>query len=112
MNPTAASIVNRLPRPAARWSRLFSLGALVGALGGLAAAGLGWGLHLGSGLLVGRFTYLGGPDVLRFHWGVLLLPAAGGLASGLVVYLLCPRAIGHGTDVLTRAFHRRLGMRN
>ncbi len=101
--------MNWFPKPAARWSRLFSLGALVGLLGGVAAAGLEWGLEHGSELLVGRFTYLGGADVLQFRWGVLLLPAAGGLASGLVVRWLCPRAIGHGTDVLTRAFHRRLG---
>ena len=81
----------------------------MGMAGGLAAAALHWGLANGSELLVGRFTHLGGAAVRSFHWGVLLLPAVGGLASGLVVRWLCPRALGHGTDVLTRAFHRNLG---
>jgi CIC family chloride channel protein len=88
---------------------MFALAALVGIGGGAAAAGLEWGLHHGSELLVGRFTYLGGPGTFHFEWGVLLLPAAGGLLSGLVVLCLCPGAKGHGTDVVTRAFHRNLG---
>jgi CIC family chloride channel protein len=46
---------------------------------------------------------------LTFKWEVLLLPALGGLASGVVVYLLCPAATGHGTDVLVKAFHRNMG---
>ena len=99
----------RLPTPAARWARLFALAAAVGVCAGLAIAGLEWGLHHGSELLAGRFTHLGGPQVLRFHWGVLLLPVLGGLASGLAVRALCPRALGHGTDMLTRAFHRDMG---
>ena len=99
----------RLPKPAARWSRLFALGALVGISGGLMAAGIEWGLHHASALLVGRYTHLGQADVLRFDWGILLLPALGGLVSGVAVRLLCPEAVGHGTDVLTRAFHQDLG---
>jgi CIC family chloride channel protein len=107
MNPK--SLFTRVPKPAARWTRLFVIGALVGALGGLAAAGLDWGLHHGAKLLIGRFSHVSGPGVLHFHWGILLLPAAAGLASGLLVRLLCPEAVGHGTDVLTRAFHKGLG---
>ncbi len=99
----------RLPMPAARWGRLFAFSALVGACAGLAAAGLEWGLHHGSELLAGRFTHLGGSDVLQFRWGVLLLPAMGGLASGLAIHFLCRGATGHGTDLLTRAFHRDMG---
>ncbi|HKQ48140.1 MAG TPA: chloride channel protein [Phycisphaerae bacterium] len=104
------SILHRLPKPAARWSRLFGLGILVGVLGGLAAAGLEWALHHGTALLVGRFAHLGSPEVLRFEWGVLLLPALGGLLSGLLIRWLCPLdAKGHGTDVFIRAFHRGMG---
>jgi len=99
----------RLPKPAARWARLFPLGALVGIVGGLAAAGVEWGLHHGTHLLVGRIAHLGSADALRFHWGVLLLPALGGLISGLLVYFLSPTPTGHGTDTLTRAFHHNLG---
>ena len=86
----------RLPKPAAHWSRLFALGALVGVLGGGATAALKWGLHGGSELLAGRFTHLGAAGVMNFEWGVLLLPALGGLGSGVLVWLLCPRAVGHG----------------
>ncbi|MFH1417573.1 MAG: chloride channel protein [Planctomycetota bacterium] len=92
-----------------RWARFLVIGAMAGVMGGLAAAAFEWGLTIGSGLLVGRFTGLGGRDVCQFHWGVLLLPALGGLASGIAVRLLCPEAIGHGTDVLVRAFHRNMG---
>ncbi len=94
---------------AARWSRLFVLGVIVGVMAGLAAFGLHWGLEHGSEKLIGRITHLGGPELMKFNWGVLLLPALGGLLSGLAVHFLCPGALGHGTDALTRAFHRDLG---
>ncbi len=103
------SIPSRFTRPATRWARMFSMAGLVGVAGGVAAALMEWGLHHGSDLLVGRFTHLGGADVLHFHWGVLLLPAAGGLISGLLVWWICRGETGHGTDVVVRAFHRQLG---
>lgn len=98
-----------MPRSFARWGRLLGVAALVGVCVGLAAAGLEEGLVFGSGLLVGRFTHLGETHVFNFRWGLLLLPAAGGLASGLLLHWLCPRATGHGTDLLVRAFHRQGG---
>jgi len=104
-----AGALSRLPQPAARWTRRFVVAALVGAGAGAAAAGTEWALHHGSDLLTGRFTHLGGAGVMEFRWGVLLLPAAGGLVSGLVVYLICRLATGHGTDLLTRAFHHQMG---
>ena len=42
-------------------------------------------------------------------WLFLVLPALGGLASGLLVYLIAPEAEGHGTDAMIEAFHRRGG---
>ena len=99
----------RLQRPAARWSWLVSLAALAGLAGGLAAAGLEWGLHHGTELLVGRITHLGGDQTMQFHWAVLLLPAAGGLASGLIVLVLCRGSRMQGTDTLVRAFHHEQG---
>jgi CIC family chloride channel protein len=100
--------------PAARWGRLLALGTLVGLLGGLAAALLEWGLEAGSSLLVhsivGPRVDVGGMRVLIFDWRIVLLPALGGLASGLVVQRLFREPPGHGTDLLTRAFHQGLGV--
>jgi CIC family chloride channel protein len=42
-------------------------------------------------------------------WMILLLPAAGGLVSGLLVFTLAPEAEGHGTDAAIDAFHQRQG---
>lgn len=100
--------------PVARWSRLLTLGSLVGVAGGLAAVALDLGLELGSELilqrLIGARVDTGGVEVLVFDWYVLLLPAFGGLMSGVVVQLLFRQSTGHGTDLLTRAFHSGLGV--
>ncbi len=96
------------------------LGALVGIVGGVAAAAVEWGLHHGSELLVGRaahdamysgrtFVFL---DSERGRWealAILLLPAMGGLISGLLMSWLCPNVVGHGTGMFINAFHRHLG---
>lgn len=100
-----------LPKPAARWSRLFGLGVLVGVIGGLAEATFEWGVNVGTSHLIGRVTHLGGAETLHFDWRVLIFPALGGLISGLLVRYLCPgEAKGHGTDLLIRAFHHRFGI--
>ena len=98
-----------LPGTAARWTRLLGVASLVGVGAGLAAAGLEAGLHFGTDHLVGRFTHLGQANTFTFRWELLLLPTIGGLVSGLLVRWLCPRAVGHGTDVLVHAFHQRGG---
>ncbi len=103
------SKILRLPKPAAQWTRLFGLAALAGVLSGLAAVALEYGLHYGSKHIVGRFADPAGSDIFVFHWQLLVLPTLGGLASGLIIRWLCPTAIGHGTDVLVRAFHHNAG---
>lgn len=100
---------SRSHRPVARWTRLLGVSGLIGVSSGAAAALLDWGLHTGSSMLAGRFTHLGGAGVLDPQWAVLLLPAAGGLASGLLVQRLFRQPFGHGTDLLTHAFHHRQG---
>src|SRR5208337_326431 len=39
-------------------------------------------------------------------WLFLLIPALGGLVSGLMVFFIAPEAEGHGTDAMIEAFHR------
>ncbi len=42
-------------------------------------------------------------------WLIILLPALGGLLSGLLVYGLAPEAEGHGMDATIHAFHQLKG---
>ena len=39
-------------------------------------------------------------------WLFLVIPALGGLVSGLLVFFVAPEAEGHGTDAMIEAFHR------
>lgn len=43
------------------------------------------------------------------RWLLLLLPAIGGLASGLITFFLAPEVEGHGTDAAISAFHFKDG---
>ncbi|MGI6458215.1 MAG: chloride channel protein [bacterium] len=43
------------------------------------------------------------------YWLLPLVPALGGLMSGLLVFTLAPEAEGHGTDAYIRAFHKLRG---
>ena len=50
------------------------------------------------------------PTATAFNrWILLVLPAAGGLLSGWIVYTFAPEAEGHGTDAAIDAFHLRGG---
>jgi CIC family chloride channel protein len=101
--------------------RLFALSALVGVIAGLGAAGFFTLLELAKHLLTdGLAGYrpegAGGEQLLFPHtsrelsrWVLFLLPAAGGLVSGLLVYLFAPEAEGHGTDAAIDAYHHKDG---
>ena len=43
-------------------------------------------------------------------WVLMLIPAVGGLLSGIIVYSLAPEAEGHGTDAMIDAFHNLKGI--
>jgi chloride channel protein, CIC family len=101
--------LRRIPKPAARWTRMLGLASIVGIVGGLAATGVEWGLHHGTAMLVGRYAQPAGAALFLFDWRVLLLPVVGGLASGILVQLIFREPFGHGTDILTRAFHHQMG---
>lgn len=92
-----------------RWGKTFGLSAGVGILSGLAAVVLEFGLHGGVEHLIGRFTHVSDAGILNFHWGILLLPAMGGLLVGLLLRFASPGEETHGTDQLIRAFHQRQG---
>jgi CIC family chloride channel protein len=50
------------------------------------------------------------PTTREFNrWLLLLLPALGGLVSGVLVYTLAPEAEGHGTDAAINAYHNAGG---
>ncbi len=42
-------------------------------------------------------------------WLLLLIPAVGGILSGVIVFSLAPEAEGHGTDAVIAAYHDRKG---
>ncbi len=99
-----------LQRPAARWGMLFGFAVVVGVLGGLSATGLHWAIEQGSHLVIDRYVPdVGSATVMHFRWQSLLLPALGGLISGLIVQAVFKLPFGHGTDLYVKAFHRNLG---
>lgn len=102
-------LLERLPRPAARWSRLFFLGIVVGVLGGVTAWTLEAAIEWGTATIIGQVAHVGSAEILRFDWRVLLFPAAGGLISGILTRTLARKSVGHGTDLLIHAFHHKQG---
>jgi CIC family chloride channel protein len=67
--------------------------------------------HVLGGLLHLQLPPTGEGSARAIHypgpwWLVPLVPAVGGLISGLIVFTWAPEAEGHGTDALIRAFHR------
>ncbi|MFN3486395.1 MAG: chloride channel protein, partial [Planctomycetota bacterium] len=83
--------------------------AIAGVGSGLAATLLEGGLHWAIPRFIGQFTHVGGSEVLRFHWALLVLPTAAGLFSGLVSLLTNPK-LSHGTEAVVRAFHHGAGV--
>jgi CIC family chloride channel protein len=97
----------RFPGSYSRLGRTILLSIAVGFLAGLAAKGLETGIQRGVGTVIGRYADPGGTETLQVRRPILLLPALGGLVSGLVVGLLCRKTRAHGTAVLIDAFHHQ-----
>jgi CIC family chloride channel protein len=97
----------RFPGSYSRLGRTILLSVIVGFLAGLAAKGLEASLHYGVSQGIGRFADPGGDQTLQFAWPIFLLPALGGILSGLIVGLLCRPTRAHGTAVLIDAFHHQ-----
>src|SRR4051794_23039257 len=121
----AAVLGHWLNRLATRWAtpgagRVAVCSPLVGLIAGLGAVAFLRLLELMYRYVLGGLMHLvlpptgeGAPRALSYPypwWLVLLVPALGGLVSGLIVFTWAPEAEGHGTDALIRAFHRGGGM--
>ncbi|MBI2193613.1 MAG: chloride channel protein [Planctomycetes bacterium] len=81
----------------------------IGLLAGTAAAGMEKGLEGATRLFIGRFLVTNRAQLLVFHPAFLILPAVGGLFSGLLVYGLIRRRAAQGTDLYLEAFHEHQG---
>ncbi len=69
-------------------------------------------LHLPTGFLEprqGADAALVATLAASRSWLYLLIPAVGGLISGVLVFLIAPEAEGHGTDAMIEAFHTKGG---
>ena len=121
MKPAPRSILIRTPaRRAGRWLLLC---ISVGLLAGLGAIIFHFLCHFGHFFFL---DYLAGykpshpagdPPLFHFHgssefrrWVLWIVPAIGGLLSGLLVAIFCPEAQGHGTDAAIEAYHRKNGL--
>jgi CIC family chloride channel protein len=56
-----------------------------------------------------RFPWLPALEAPFNPWLLILVPAVGGLLSGLIVYRFAPEAEGHGTDAAIAAYHEHKG---
>jgi CIC family chloride channel protein len=94
------------------------VGVITAGAAGLFYAGLAWTSHTVLGRLAGyppleppgERLLAPGPVPSPRPWLLFLIPAAGGLLSGLIVYKLAPEAEGHGTDAMIDAFHNKKGI--
>ncbi len=104
-----------------RFFRWLVYGTAIGALSALGAAAifylLEWTSFWAMEYLAGYATAKpAGEHIVSLvagtplrHWLLFLLPAVGGLISGLIVYTWAPEAEGHGTDAFIDAFHNKQG---
>ena len=119
----SAQLWDRLLGAISRWPgqlRLMLLSIAVGVVAGLGAILFDRLLAFVLSMLIFPHTGYqepgtGAPEALvskmasiRSYW-FLLIPALGGLLSGLLVYAIAPEAEGHGTDAMIESFHLRGG---
>ncbi|MCP4005744.1 MAG: chloride channel protein [bacterium] len=119
-SPENRSFVHRLRELQSRW---IIYGIAVGLASGLAAVIFFLALEAASHLsfnLLAHMPQPAPPGDQIFHsevspgeprrWLFFILPAIGGLLSGLIVYRFAPEAAGPGTDEMINSFHRGRGM--
>ncbi len=107
-------------KPPLRARALILLSILVGVVSGLGAFFFYTLLELSTKVFLtgmgGFEPYPASGDVEVLPWSfdstnipLFLIPAIGGLLSGILVYRFAPEAEGHGTDAVIRSFHRLKG---
>ena len=116
--PRAGSFLQRAKtHDLVRWSLYCAAIGIVAGAGAWVFTGC---LNFADSVLLGRLANyyppqagaeaLAHPPVLELRpWAVVLLPAIGGLLTGLLIYSVAPEAEGHGTDAVIDAFHNRQG---
>lgn len=99
----------------------FVLSFLIGIVAGLGAitfqlasqAVLYFSLFLFAGYAphepAGEHVFFNHPERTLSPWRIVLVMAAGGLVSGIIVYTFAPEAEGHGTDAAIESFHQKRG---
>ena len=126
LNQTLIDWQKRFPGKAAfrplKSGRMLFFSILVGVISGLGAVVFFFALSWAKAFIIG---YLAGYPVLEppgeqiieAHfataprpWLMFLIPAIGGLLSGLLVYTFAPEAEGHGTDAMIDSFHNKQGI--
>jgi chloride channel protein, CIC family len=104
--------------------RLLGLAALVGFVAGLGAivfyVATRAAEHYALGVLTGycpeprpggeaTLSWLPAVSHPFWPWLLLVIPAVGGLISGVLVFTVAPEAEGHGTDSVIAAYHHKQG---
>ena len=103
-------------------SRRIAISVLIGLVAGLGAVAFFVALEWARWFCLGYLAGAPAPEPageqlvhLAVHtpyrpWLLFLIPAVGGLISGLVVYTFAPEAEGHGMDAMIAAFHNLKGV--
>lgn len=102
-----------------RWT-LFSI--LIGIVSGFGATLFYLGLGIVSNYILGgvggyyppspagELPLFDPPDIESNRWILFLLPAAGGLLAGILIFTFAPEAEGHGTDAVIDAYNNKRGI--
>ncbi len=90
---------------------------IIGIVAGLGAILFSYLLHLCIEYFLVGFASFNPPDpyntsvpVHYSRWALAIIPALGGILSGILVYTFAPEAEGHGTDAMVESFHRGRGI--
>jgi CIC family chloride channel protein len=109
-----ANLINSLRRH--YLTRLLFLSALVGIAAALGALVFTYVIDFATRIFIGGMVGYTmplpgaeGPTVMPenagHQWLFFVIPALGGLLTGLTIYWLAPDAAGHGTDAVIKSFH-------